>query len=141
MLRTGRSDFLQVLRVGRPFFFLLGNGYGDVPAIFHLMAESLKSGFKAGDTDCRWAHVDASARLAQVKRNTDNANLTSNVGGSSSSHNRVALFSQPVRQTPIVAESLHRLSISHCDTLPRIVFHLFQFCVREILFVIFPSRS
>src|ERR1700722_12051068 len=62
-LGAGGSDFFQILRVSVAFFFLLGNGNSDVPAIFHLMAERFESGLKTGHTYSRRTHVDAAARL------------------------------------------------------------------------------
>src|SRR5579859_7014316 len=51
------------------------------------------------------------------------------------------LFSQTVRKSLIVAESLHRLSIFHLDASARIVFHLLDLCLGGICLVILPAGS
>ena len=57
------------------FFFLLGNGDGDVATVFDLVPESFQTRFETGYAHGRWAHVDSSAGLAEIKRNADDTNF------------------------------------------------------------------
>jgi hypothetical protein len=69
------SDFLEVFGVGRAFFFLLWDGDGDVAGIFDNVSDGFEASFKSGDADGRRTHVNAAPRLAEVKRNADDAYL------------------------------------------------------------------
>ena len=75
MFRAGGGDFFQIFGVRVAFFFLLGNGDGDVATVFDVVPERFEPRFEAGDANGRWAHVDAAARLAEVERNADDANF------------------------------------------------------------------
>ena len=72
---ASRGNFLQVLGVRRAFFFLLRDGDGDVAGVFDDVADGFEAGFESGDADGGWTHVDAAARLAEVERNADHADL------------------------------------------------------------------
>ena len=75
VLGAGGGDFFQIFGVRVAFFFLLGNGDGDVAAVFDLVAEGFQARFEAGHAHGRGAHVDAAARLAEIKRNADDADF------------------------------------------------------------------
>ena len=47
----------------------------DVACILHDVAESLELGFQSGNAHGRGPHVDAAARLAEVERHADDADL------------------------------------------------------------------
>src|SRR5262249_25497826 len=74
-LGAGGSDFFQVFRVGGAFFFLLGDGNGDIAAVFDVVADRFQARFESSDADGRGTHVDAAARLAEVERDADDAEL------------------------------------------------------------------
>ena len=75
MFRAGGGDLFQIFGVRVAFFFLLGNGDGDVATVFDLVPESFQPRFEAGYAYGRGAHVDSSARLAEIKRNADDTNF------------------------------------------------------------------
>src|SRR2546429_9668795 len=75
MLCTGCSDFLQIFRVGIAFLLLLGNGDGNIAAVFHHVAQGFETRLQASNADGRRAHVHASARLTEVERNANNTNF------------------------------------------------------------------
>src|ERR1700726_3746349 len=75
-LDAGGGDFLEVFGVGRAFFFLFRDGYGDVASIFDNVPDGFEAGFESGDADGGRPHVNAAAGLAEVERNADYADLT-----------------------------------------------------------------
>ena len=77
-LGAGGGDFLQIFRVGRAFFFLLGKSDGNIAAVFDVMADGLEAGLESGDAHGGGTHVDAAAGLSQVKRHSDDANFARN---------------------------------------------------------------
>ncbi len=83
VLGAGGGDFFQVFGVGGAFFLLLGNGDGDVAAVFDFVAEGFEAGFESGDADGGRSHIDAAAGLAEIEGNADDADFAgSDVGGS-----------------------------------------------------------
>ncbi len=74
-LGAGGGDFLEVLGVGCAFFFLLGDGDGDVAGVFDNVADGFEARFESGDADGGRTHVNAAAGLAEVERNADHADL------------------------------------------------------------------
>jgi len=94
-LGAGGSDFLEVFGVSRAFFFLLGDGDGDVAGVLDNVPDGFKAGFESGDADRRWTHVNAAAGLAKIKRNANHADLTGSdaaVGCASLSHKTSSQF-------------------------------------------------
>src|ERR1700721_3386354 len=93
MLGAGCSDLLQILRVSVAFLLLFRNRDGNVAAVFHLVSQGLKASLKSGHADRRWAHVDATARLAKTEGATAAANFSGRDVGrrGSRSHNSFAL--------------------------------------------------
>jgi hypothetical protein len=82
VLGAGRGNFFQVLGIRRAFFFLLGNRDRHVATVFHFVTESFKARFETGYANRRRSHVDATAGLAKIERNSDDTNSASrNVGG------------------------------------------------------------
>src|SRR5438876_350309 len=49
MLDAGCSDLFQIFGVRMSFFFLLGNGDGDVPAILHHMAQGFQTSLQTSN--------------------------------------------------------------------------------------------
>src|SRR6266478_6091932 len=74
-LYTCGSDFLEVFRVGRAFFFLFWDGDGDVAGVFDNVSDGFETRFESSDADGGRTHVNAAAGLAEVKRNTDHSDL------------------------------------------------------------------
>src|SRR5258708_4227493 len=74
-LYTCGSDFLEVFRVGRAFFFLFGDGDGDVAGVFDNVSDGFEARFESGNADGGRTHVNAAAGLTEVKRNTDHTDL------------------------------------------------------------------
>src|SRR5437773_1634792 len=75
MLGASRSDFFQVFRVRIAFLLLLGNGDGNIAAVFHHVAQGFETRLQPSNANSRRTHVYASAGLAQVERNADDTNL------------------------------------------------------------------
>ena len=75
VLRAGRGNFFQIFRVRRASLLLLGNRYGDVAAVFHLVAKSLKPRLKPCHAHGGGPHIHAAPRLSKVKGNADHANF------------------------------------------------------------------
>src|ERR1700730_19131402 len=74
-LDAGGGDFLEIFGVGRPFFFLFRDGYGDVAGVFDNVSDGFEAGFESSDADGGRTHVNAAPGLAEVKRNSDHAYL------------------------------------------------------------------
>src|ERR1700732_5007235 len=74
-LDAGCGDFFEVFGVGGSFFFLLRDGHSDVAGIFDNVPDGFEACFESGDADRGRTHVNAAARLAEVERNTDHADL------------------------------------------------------------------
>src|SRR5262249_51819214 len=73
--RAGGRNFLQVLRVRIAFFLGLGNRDRDVSTILDDQAKRLELRFESGNANCGWTHVDATARLSEIKRNAYDTDL------------------------------------------------------------------
>jgi hypothetical protein len=69
------SDFLEVFGIRHAFFFLFGDGDGDVAGVFDNVANGFEAGFESGDADGGRTHVNAAAGLAEVERNANHADL------------------------------------------------------------------
>src|SRR5258708_1192991 len=74
-LDAGCGDFFEVFGVSRSFLFLFGDSDGDVASVFDNVSNALKARFESGDADGGRTHVNAAARLAEVERNADHADL------------------------------------------------------------------
>src|SRR6266478_5876144 len=74
-LDAGDGDFLEVFGVGGAFFFPFRDGDGDVARIFDNVANGFEAGFESGNADGGRTHVNAAARLTEVERNADHADL------------------------------------------------------------------
>ena len=72
---AGVGDFFQVLgvRIARRLRF--GQRDRHVAFVFDDVAQRLELAFEAGDADCRGAHINATARLTEIERHADDANL------------------------------------------------------------------
>src|SRR5437899_11981597 len=75
MLCTGCSDFLQIFRVGIAFLLLLGNGDGNIAAVFHHVAQGFETRLQPSNANSRRTHVHASAGLTEVDGNADDTNF------------------------------------------------------------------
>ena len=74
-LGAGGGNLPEILGAGRAFFFLLGDGYGDVAGVFDQMPDGFETGFESGDADGGRTHINAAAGLSEIKRHTDHADL------------------------------------------------------------------
>ena len=72
---AGLADLLQVSRVLLAGLLGFGDGDADVAAIGDDVAQRFKMRLEAGDAHGGGAHVHAAARLAEVERNADDADL------------------------------------------------------------------
>src|ERR1035438_485295 len=72
---AGGGDFLKIFGVGGAFFFLFRDSDGDIAGIFDDVSYGFETGFQSGDANGGRTHVNAAARLAEVKRNADHADL------------------------------------------------------------------
>ena len=73
--RAGLGDFLQILGVGIAFGLGFGQGDRHVAAVLDVVAQGLELGFESGDAHRRRTHVHAAARLAEVERHADDADV------------------------------------------------------------------
>jgi len=64
--------------MGVAFGLLLGNGNGNIAAIFHLMSQRFQASLQTGHAHGGWTHIDAAARLPKVERHANYANLSRN---------------------------------------------------------------
>ena len=74
-LRAGFGDFGEVLGARIAFRPRLQHGDRHVAAVLHDVAERFELALQPGDADGRRPHVDAAARLSEIERNADDANL------------------------------------------------------------------
>src|SRR5579872_2360497 len=81
VLGAGRSNLLQILRVRIAFLFLLGNGHRNIPRVFDHVPQCLQPRFETSDAYCRGPHIHSAARLAQIERDADDANLARSDAG------------------------------------------------------------
>jgi len=58
-----------------PSFFLFGNCDRDVARVLDDVTDGLEASFESGDADGGWPHVNAAARLSEVERDADHADL------------------------------------------------------------------
>jgi hypothetical protein len=87
--------------VSRAFFFLFGDGDGDVASVFDNVPNGFEARFESGNADSGRTHVNSAAGLAKVKRDANHANLArgdATVGCASVSHNKSSQFSVPGSQ-------------------------------------------
>src|ERR1700740_3034959 len=77
---AGCGDFLQIFGMGGAFLLLLGDGDGDVSAVLDDVADGSEGGFESGDADSGRAHVASPPRLAEIERDSDDANLLGSDG-------------------------------------------------------------
>src|ERR1035437_5679711 len=62
-LGAGSGDFLEVFGVGCAFFFLFGDGDGDVPGVFDNVPDGFEAGFESGGGAGGGTQVSATAGL------------------------------------------------------------------------------
>src|SRR5579862_6117212 len=105
MLRAGSRDLFQILRVRVALFFLLGNRDGHIAPVLHFVTESFEPSFEAGYANRGRSHIHAAARLAKIKGNANNANLTGrdahDRSGSSHSYWAIKPLSDCVIENPL----------------------------------------
>src|ERR1700733_5286767 len=75
MLGAGRSNLLQILCMRITFLLLLGNSDGYISGVFNNVSQRVESRLEAGNTKCGRLHIHAAARLTEVERNPNDANL------------------------------------------------------------------
>ena len=73
------GDFVQVLGALLAVVLFLGLFHGDVADVFDRMAERFQAMLQSGDAQRRGTHVHSAAALAEVHRNSDDANLLCHV--------------------------------------------------------------
>ncbi len=72
---AGLRDFIQIFGALLAIVLFLGLFHGDVPDIFHRVAQRLQARLQAGNAQRRRTHVHTATALAEVHRYSDDANL------------------------------------------------------------------
>src|SRR5271156_2729055 len=75
MLGAGCGDLLQILCMRIAFLLLLGNSDGHISGVFNNVPKRLQTRLEPSDAHRRGTHIYAAARLTEVERYTDDANL------------------------------------------------------------------
>ena len=82
MLGAGCRNLLQIFCVRIAFLLLLGDGDRHIPRIFNYVPKRLQTRFETSHPHRRRPHIHPAARLAEVKRNSDNADFAGSDAGS-----------------------------------------------------------